>query len=64
MDMGATSAPAWEMAPGRDGAAAVLLAISGHWRRTIRVAPRGQPSASFVYDLAVSPEAATPRAAQ
>ncbi|HET7093968.1 MAG TPA: FixH family protein, partial [Thermomicrobiales bacterium] len=59
MDMGAKSVPARETAPGRYEAADVPLSMSGRWRLTIRVAPQGEPSASFVYDLDVGPGAAT-----
>ncbi|HEU5434349.1 MAG TPA: FixH family protein, partial [Thermomicrobiales bacterium] len=64
MDMGTQSAAARETAPGRYAAADVPLSMSGQWRLTIRVAPRGQPSTSFVYDLDVSSAGATPRAGE
>jgi hypothetical protein len=62
MDMGTTSVAAMETAPGRYDAAKVPLSMGGRWQATLRVAPRGQPSASFVFDLVVAGSAPAPMA--
>ncbi|HEU0113153.1 MAG TPA: CopD family protein [Thermomicrobiales bacterium] len=62
MDMGTTSVAATETAPGRYDAVKVPLSMGGRWQATLRVVPRGQPAAAFVFDLDVAGGATAPMA--
>jgi copper transport protein len=53
MAMGRTGTPAQETSPGHYVAESVPLAMSGEWRITVRVSPRGQPTQTFAFALPV-----------